>query len=225
MPEAKPINLHGQHFDLVPIPQFIDAPIKIRSDLKDVASESLHAAPPDLFERAFRNDESSLEIIRTIDQDQRLSVIDIAEHLLRIARSPADPEPQYVNGNPVFDEFESGCAARHGMAAIAADYEVRQDLYRLSVSDAREDTRNPPTIPDEVNGLVLHPQFEAGKRLGTVRKEIQKIPLGHQGYELATSRHIPEVGGMKCGVSYNHAEGSDLLVWQLQEVGEKPQFV
>ena len=225
MPEAKPINLHCQQFDLIPIPELIYAPIKIRSDLKNVASKFFNSAAPDLIKGTFGDDEPGLKIIGTIDQDQRFPVIDIAEDLPGIVGLSADPEPEYINGNTVFDEFELGCAAGHGMAAIAADYEVRQDLNGLSVGDAREDARNPATIPNEFNGLVLHPQFEGGKSLGMVREKIQEIPVGHQGYELAMSRHMPKVDGLKCGVSNNDAEGSDLLMGQSQEVVKKPQFM
>jgi hypothetical protein len=83
------------------------------------------------------------------------------------------------------------------MAAITANHEMRPDLYRASIRDTRDNSDDAPAVPDEVDDLVLHTQIEAWKRLRSVREEIQEVPLGHQGYELATSRHVPKVGDLK----------------------------
>ena len=87
VPAPKPVDLHGQDLDLLPIVQLVHSFAQIWSELAKVGAECIQAARFDLVIGAFCDDEARLKIIRSIDQDQRLSVVHVSEHLGRIVRA------------------------------------------------------------------------------------------------------------------------------------------
>ena len=80
IPSLKPIDLHCQDLDLLPIVQFVHAFAQVWRDLANVCAERIDAAGFDLVIRALCDDEAGLEIIRTID-GLTLSEVHVAEHL------------------------------------------------------------------------------------------------------------------------------------------------
>jgi hypothetical protein len=56
------------------------------------------------------------------------------------------------------------------------------------------------------------------------RKEVEEIPLRHEGHEFAERRNVAEVGNLKEGVSDDYAEGFDFLMRQLEELLEEAEF-
>ncbi len=103
IPSLKSIDLHCQDFDLLPIVKFVHSFAQVRRDLANVGTERIDAAGFDLVIRALCDDEACLKIVRAIDQDQRFSIVHVAEHLRRIVRRAADSEPQDIDGHSVFD--------------------------------------------------------------------------------------------------------------------------
>ena len=85
VPAPKTVNLHGQNLDLLPIVHLVHSFAQIWSKLAKVGAKCIQAARFDLLIGAFGDDEARLKIIRSIDQDQSLSIIHVSEHLGRIA--------------------------------------------------------------------------------------------------------------------------------------------
>src|SRR5579859_2939519 len=108
--------------------QLVHSFAQVRSDLTNLGTKGIETARFDLVIRALCDDEAGLKIIRPINQDQRLSVIHVAQYLCRIIRLAADSEPQDIDRHSMLDDFQSGRAPDKGMPAIAAHDQIRSDL-------------------------------------------------------------------------------------------------
>ena len=71
-------------------------------------------------EGVFGNDEGTLEVVGATDEDCELAVVDIAEDVRRVAFAAGEAEPEDVDGDTGFDDWEIGIGACGGGAAVAA---------------------------------------------------------------------------------------------------------
>src|SRR5215470_6045716 len=72
IPLSKPVHLHGEEFDFVPIFNFAYCVTQKGRDADDLFAERLQSPLLDTFERAFANDGTALVIIAAINCDQHL---------------------------------------------------------------------------------------------------------------------------------------------------------
>src|SRR5215469_11430206 len=223
MPALKPIDLDGQDLNLSPIAQFIDSLAQPRSDLNNVGTERIDAARLEAFIRTFRDDETRLKIILAIDQDQRLSVVDVAEHLRRVAWPAAQPKPQDIDRHAMLDYFKSGRAARRRMAAIATHYEIRTHMH-LSPIVPGHYSGDAPAASSQIHHFMLHEQVKRGEHLCMTGNKVQEIPLWHERDKFAVHWHMAKVGHFECGISDNQSHRLHLLMGQLEELLEQPEF-
>src|ERR1700719_829804 len=86
VPRSEADDLHGQQLYLVPIPQFLNAPVKKGGNLPDRLAELIDATVLQLFERALLNDQPSLEISAAVYQNECAAVVDVPEHFVGIVR-------------------------------------------------------------------------------------------------------------------------------------------
>src|SRR5579872_572943 len=113
VPAPQPIDLDSQNLDLFPIAHLVDPVAEPGSDSMKVDAECIDPNRLKMTIRAFADDKARLKVIRSVNQDQRFPIIDVAEHLSWIAWPAADPEPQYVDRHAIFDDFETPCLARY----------------------------------------------------------------------------------------------------------------
>jgi hypothetical protein len=109
------------------------------------------------------------------------------------------------------------------VAAVTADYQTGANFER-AIGCARLDSGGRIALTKKADGLVLHEQMEAGKPSGTVREEVEKVPLRHERDELAMGGKVAEIGGPKFEVSYYGAHRGELLVRDFQEIFEESEF-
>src|SRR5450631_442736 len=107
MPLLQAVHLHRQQFDLLPPFQFIHTIAEIRSNLTNRVTKSLQTTIVHFRERALANQQSRLEVIAAINQNQRLAVIEISQHLLGIVGVSAEVKPQHVDGDSALDDLKS----------------------------------------------------------------------------------------------------------------------
>src|SRR5215472_17421446 len=223
VPALKPIDLDGQDLDLFPVPHLVHALAQPGSDLANVAAESIDAARLDVVIGAFGDDQARLKVIRAIDKDQCLSVVDIAKHLSWVAWHAAKPKPQDIDGHTMFDHFQSGCAAGNRVTAIATHHEFRANLH-LSAVVAGNHACNALAVSFEVHHFVLHQQLKRGKPLSMTGNEVQKIPLRHERHEFTLCRHTAKIGHFERGISEDDSERLHPLMGHLEELLEQPEF-
>src|SRR5580692_9803343 len=143
-----------------------------------------------------------LEIIAARNQDQRRTVVDVAEQIFGIVAGAADAEPEDVDGNALLQHFEVRRLARDRVSSVASDHQVGANL-RLTLRRLRHYAANPSAFVDQIDRLVLQAQVEAGELLRLAGKKIQEVPLRHQRDKLAVSRQRAEIGGAKGEVAEN----------------------
>ncbi len=166
-----------------------------------------------------------LKVVRAVNQKQQPAIVELSEHLPRVARIATEPEPQHIHRRTEFQQFQSTGTARHRMASIAAHHQVGTDLYRVSVRTQRPDSRDAVLFQNQTGDLVVHTQVEARIPPGPLREEIQEIPLRHECHEFASRRDMPEIGASKCKIAENPARRFRLLVRQFEEIVQQIQFV
>ncbi len=203
---------------------FVDAFAEEGSDAAKVGAEGIEASGFDFVIGAFCDDEAGLKVVAAVDEDEGLSVVDIAEHVGRVALDAADAEPEDIDGDSVLDDVEAGGAACNGMAAIATHDEVGADLHLAAVV-VRDDS--PDAIADlyETGGLVLHEQLKGRKAPGVGGKKVQEIPLRHERDELAGGGHMAEVGNLEGRASDDDTDRLHGLMGQLEKLVQQAEFV
>ena len=108
VPLPQTIDLHRQQLDLLPILQFLHAIAEERSDLQNGFSKCLKPTRLYFRKRVLLDDESGLEIIAAVDEDEDSAKIDVSQELVRIAVVARNTEPENVDGNAILVNFESG---------------------------------------------------------------------------------------------------------------------
>src|SRR5665213_996303 len=124
VPLPQAVDLHRQQLDLLPILQFLHAIAEERSDLENAFSKRLQPRALCFLKGILTDNESSLEIIAAVDQDQCLAVIDGAQELLWISRLAAQAKPEHIDRNAEFDYFHLSRLARRGVTAVTAHHQV-----------------------------------------------------------------------------------------------------
>src|SRR6266487_4048294 len=110
------------------------------------------------------------------------------------------------------------------MTPIRADYEVRVNLDP-SVGRIRQHANDFSLVFNQVDRFDLHLQTEVRILLSVLGDKIEKIPLRHEGDELALSRQMRKIGHYYEIVTDLPADLAHLLVRALQEIFEQAEFM
>src|SRR5665213_1003516 len=159
VPLPQAVDLHRQQLDLLPILQFLHAIAQKGGDLENAFSKHFQPTGLDFLKRAFLDDESGLEIIAAVDQDQRLAIIERAQDLFGVARPSAQPKPENIDRNPEFDHLKTGRLAGGRMAPVASHHQVRANLYG-SGGRVDFDTFYATALDDQADCFLLHSKIE-----------------------------------------------------------------
>src|ERR1700733_3487973 len=122
VPPAKPVNLHREETDLIPVLQFADTVAQERCNSRNRIPKRFHSKAFRLLERAFRNDQPGLKIIAAVDEDESLAKVDIPGQLLGIAPSSRDTKPQHIDGDSELLHRKPGGAPYGRMPPVARDH-------------------------------------------------------------------------------------------------------
>src|ERR1700761_2886345 len=208
----------------MPVLQLVHTTLQKWRDLYDGSTESLHPFLLQRFERAFLDNEASLEIVVPIDQNQHAAVVDVSEDLLRVVTLAADTKPEHIDGDASFEHFKAARRSGDGMPAVATNHQICANLFR-AVRRTNVYTRHASLLPEKIVGQVFQAQIEGRKLFALFREELQEIPLGRESDKTATRRQVCVVSGLKAKVSEYSAYGSDPLMRQSQEAVEQVEFV
>ena len=127
-PALEVVDFYGEELDVVPGVELGGAAGEEGDDALDGLLEGFEARGLDGGEGAFGDDEADLEVVVAIDEDDEAAVVDVAEGVLGVVGLAGEAEPEDVDGDAFFDEREVGGDAGDGVAAVAADGEVRGDF-------------------------------------------------------------------------------------------------
>src|SRR5262245_2161833 len=97
IPLSKPVHLHGEQFNLIPLIDGAYCAPQKRRYADDLFAERLQSSTPDLFKRAFANDGAALVIIPAINSDQNLPVPDTSKRRFGVGCGLRDSKPEHVN--------------------------------------------------------------------------------------------------------------------------------
>jgi hypothetical protein len=110
------------------------------------------------------------------------------------------------------------------VAAIGANGESGAN-FALALRGGDPDADYASVFLDEIGGFGLHFDVETGIAAALLDKEIQEVPLRHQGDEFAVSGKMREIGQGESFAAYLAAKLLQLLVRVLQEFFEEAEFV
>ena len=133
-------------------------------------------------------------------------------------------KPENVNGHAVFNHFETRGLPGGRMAAVAAHNEIGANVDFPGIVPGY-DSGDASVVPEQIACLVLHEQSECGEFAGVTGEEVEKIPLRHQGDELADCRDMAEIGHFERRPAHADAGGGDLLMRQAEELLKQTEFV
>ena len=140
------------------------------------------------------NDEAALEVIATVDEDEEVAVVDVAESITGIAFAAAKMEPENVDRNPGLLDGKVGGGSRGGVAAIAS-YDERGGYIDHPGGGIDVNSRDAVVMVfDEAGGLVFHEELEGWEFCGLSGEEVEEVPLGHECYEFGLGGKVGEVG-------------------------------
>ena len=115
-----------------------------------------------------------------------------------------DSHPKHVDRHTELPYFEASSLAYRGAASIRAKDQIGQHL-EFAIRCLGAHTGDPIVLDDQVGDFVFHAQFETRETLGTAGKEIQEIPLRHEGDEFAARRQPRKVGDWHSVAVYDAA--------------------
>ncbi len=110
------------------------------------------------------------------------------------------------------------------MAPIRGDHKVGMD-FEQAARRPHPDAFHFPALLDELEGLRLHFEAEAGVAPSLFGDEIQEIPLGHEGDEFAVGGQMREVGDGHPFFADLHCDAAQLLMRPLEEGVEYAKLV
>ena len=154
-PLLEAVDFYGEELDFVPGVELGGAAGEEGDDAFDALLEGGQALLLDLGEGAFGYDVADLVVVVAIDEDDEAAVVDVAEAVLGVAGVAGEAEPEDVDGDAVVDEREMGGDARDGVAAIAADGEVRGD-FGGAVRSVALDADGSAVLLEEACGFPTH---------------------------------------------------------------------
>src|SRR5262245_13932257 len=108
IPLSKPVHLHCEKSDLLPVINVAHGVPQKGRDADDFFAERLQPPTLDLFKRAFANDGAALVIIAAIDRDQYLPVSDPSQRRFGVSGGLRDSKPEHINRNAEILDFHSG---------------------------------------------------------------------------------------------------------------------
>ena len=117
-----------------------------------------------------------------------------------------------------------GGFARDGVAAVAADGEVRGDGYG-AVGCEGLDAGGDAVLLDEGGGLPAHAESEGGEVRGFGGEEVEEVPLRHECDELGLGGEMAEVGYAELLAADEDGELGDARVWEGEEFFEEAELV
>ena len=106
----------------------------------------------------------------------------------------AEAEPEDVDGDSGFVEWEVGGGAGGGVAAVAAYDEGGVDFGGAGGGVGADADDAVVGVFDEAGDFVLHEEVEVGELCGLGGEEVEEVPLGHEGDELFVGGEMGEVG-------------------------------
>jgi len=167
------------------------------------------------------DDEGALEVVRTIDENGEVAVVDVADDVGWVGFAAAETEPENVDGDSGLANGEVGSGTRGGVAAVAADNKsgVYVDCAGRSVSVDADDAMI--AVFDEAGDLVFHQKTEGGEVCGVCGEEIEEVPLGHQRDKFGVRRQMGEIGYGEGFAADREDEDGDLLVRKGEEFFEQ----
>ena len=168
---SQPIDGDGQHADLLPVLQFIDAIAKEWFDRCNLLAKCRQAALPHLVGGALWNYEGALPVIFAIQHHQHSSSLDVPKCLAAVFRLAAEAHPHHVHRRTEVDYFKRSGLADQGVAAVRANGEVGSQ-FELAVRRAGDNAGDPAVFPDEAGYFGLHFQMKMRVSASMFRKEI-----------------------------------------------------
>jgi hypothetical protein len=106
---------------------------------------------------------------------------------------------------------------------VAADHQFGADRER-AVGSIGGQADDPPVLLDQVGRVGLHAQVEGFEAFTLLGKEIEEVPLRHQGHEFAVRRQMTEIRHLKVFGADLRTERLDLLMRQLQEFVDEAEL-
>src|SRR6266404_3146327 len=100
--------------------------------------------------------------------------------------------PEGVNRHTQFLNLKAGAGVGDGMTSIRADDKIGAKIT-FTVQSLDPNTRDALLVENEIDHFMLHLEDERRKALGFGGEKIQKIPLRHEGDELAVRWQTREV--------------------------------
>ena len=152
-----------------------------------------------------------MPIIAAIEHDQDLAGADPPQWLGTVAGMARESHPKHVDGRADIVDNEPGALAHDRVASVGPNDKIGGDRQwplgglHLQAGDAAG-------LFDHVGDLRLHAQAEASEAARVRRQKIEKVPLRHQGDELAMRRHSLEIGNAHAGIADEAGELPRLLM-------------
>src|SRR5665213_2012293 len=176
MPFPQPVDLHREQFDPIPAFEFVHAMSEVRRNAPNGLAKRIDPVALGLLERTLRDNQASLKIVATVDQDQRPAIVDIPQQLLGIARSTRNAKPKHIDRHTELLHLKTHGSPHRRMPPVASHDKVRLDVYR-SLRRSRLHSGDSVAHTNQVGALALHPELKARESLRAIGKKLQEIPL------------------------------------------------
>ena len=223
-PLNQSIDEDGEKLDLVPGVDLGGAAGEEGNDTLDALMEGGEAILLDLRKGAFGDEVADLEVVVAIDENNEAAEVEVAERVFGVGGLARDAKPEDVQQNAFINEGEMTGDARDGVAAVAADGECGWD-FDWTVRRIGENAGGEAVFLNESGSLPTHAESEAGKAGGLGGKEVEEVPLRHEGDEFGVGGKMAEVGYLKTLPADDRGEAVDLGVGKREEFVEEAEFV
>ena len=190
----------------------------------DFLAEGWETPAAKLGEPAFGDDEGALPIIAAVEHDEQVSGLDASEDNASVLRALGEAQPQRIHGRAEILDLEAGKVAHRRVAPVGADHEIGLHVER-PLRHLRPHAHHVVAVFHQIGDLGLHAQAEAwiGPRL--VGEKIEKLPLRHEGDEVAARRQMREVGKHHAVLADLAGELAQLLMRPFEELIEQAELV
>src|SRR5215831_4398448 len=110
------------------------------------------------------------------------------------------------------------------MSPVRADGQIRAHV-QWTVQSRRSEAYHTVSLKEKVRHFSLHSQLKRGIPLALLGKKVQKIPLGHEGDEVALRRERGKIRNRQGKVADPAVDPCHFLVRQREQPLQEPQFV
>ena len=183
-PLLEAIDLDGEQAHVAPILERIDAIGEEWRQTRDRVSKGVDALLAQFLGAAFRNDAAALPIGAAVDHRQHAPRREAAEAFVRVALLSRQLEPKNIHRRAEVLDGELGVVAHARTAPVGGDDEPCID-NQLSVRPCRRHAADALAVEQEFFSRRLHQQTEIGQRSRMFGDKVEKIPLRHEGDEIA----------------------------------------